>query len=81
MPSSPFAGVVPWVSEYPLDSGPGAEVVLRSEPAPLCWSWSWIALITLYGSVFAVPEDAARGLVRPGFVTVAVRGGQSHAKP
>ncbi|ELP68925.1 putative membrane protein [Streptomyces turgidiscabies Car8] len=33
--------------------------------------WSWIALITLYGSVFAVPDDAARGLVRLGFVTVS----------
>ncbi len=33
--------------------------------------WSWIALITLYGSVFAVPDDAARGLVRLGFVVVS----------
>jgi hypothetical protein len=33
--------------------------------------WSWIALITLYGSVFAVPDDTARGLVRLGFVTVS----------
>jgi hypothetical protein len=30
--------------------------------------WSWIALITLYGTVFAVPYDAVRGLIRLGFV-------------
>lgn len=33
--------------------------------------WSWIALITLYGTVFAVPDDATRGLVRLGFVVVS----------
>lgn len=33
--------------------------------------WSWIALITLYGSVFVVPDDAARGSVRLGFVAVS----------
>lgn len=33
--------------------------------------WSWIALITLYGSVFAVPDDSARGLIRLGFVVVS----------
>ncbi|WP_105970420.1 hypothetical protein [Streptomyces geranii] len=33
--------------------------------------WSWIALITLYGSVFTVPDDTARGLVRLGFVVVS----------
>lgn len=33
--------------------------------------WSWIALITLYGSVFVVPDDSARGLIRLGFVAVS----------
>lgn len=33
--------------------------------------WSWTALITPYGSVLAVPDDAARDLVRLGFVTVS----------
>ena len=33
--------------------------------------WSWIALITLYGTVFVVPDDAARGLIRLGFVVVS----------
>ncbi|MEU6224149.1 hypothetical protein [Streptomyces sp. NPDC047042] len=33
--------------------------------------WSWIALISLYGSVFAVQDDAARGSVRLGFVAVS----------
>ncbi|MFE0254420.1 hypothetical protein [Streptomyces sp. NPDC059010] len=33
--------------------------------------WSWIALLTLYGTVFVVPDDAARGLIRLGFVVVS----------
>lgn len=33
--------------------------------------WSWIGLITLYGAVFLVPGDAARGLIRLGFVIVS----------
>ncbi|MEU9486765.1 hypothetical protein AB0D83_24370 [Streptomyces decoyicus] len=33
--------------------------------------WSWLALLILYGSVFAVPDDAARGLIRLAFVTVS----------
>nr|WP_239157851.1 hypothetical protein [Streptomyces sp. SID13726] len=33
--------------------------------------WSWIALLTLYGAVFVVPDDAARGLIRLGFVAVS----------
>ncbi|WP_406438458.1 hypothetical protein OHB00_27370 [Streptomyces sp. NBC_00631] len=33
--------------------------------------WSWIGLITLYGTVFVVPDDAARGLIRLGFVIVS----------
>jgi len=33
--------------------------------------WSWIALLTLYGSVFVVPDDSARGLIRLGFVAVS----------
>ncbi|WP_079664909.1 hypothetical protein [Streptomyces sp. 3214.6] len=33
--------------------------------------WSWIGLITLYGAVFVVPGDAARGLIRLGFVIVS----------
>ncbi|WP_046727497.1 hypothetical protein [Streptomyces humi] len=33
--------------------------------------WSWIGLITLYGAVFVVPGDAARGLIRLGFVVVS----------
>jgi hypothetical protein len=33
--------------------------------------WSWIALITLYGTVFVVPGDAARGLIRLGFVIIS----------
>ncbi|MBP2402866.1 hypothetical protein [Streptomyces syringium] len=33
--------------------------------------WSWIALITLYGSVFVVPDESAKGLVRLGFVAVS----------
>jgi hypothetical protein len=33
--------------------------------------WSWIGLITLYASVFIVPDDSARGLIRLGFVTVS----------
>jgi hypothetical protein len=33
--------------------------------------WSWIALLTLYGSVFAVPDDATRGLIRLSFVIVS----------
>jgi hypothetical protein len=33
--------------------------------------WSWLALLTLYGSVFVVPDDAARGLIRLGFVAVS----------
>lgn len=33
--------------------------------------WSWIGLITLYGTVFVVPDDATRGLVRLGFVGVS----------
>lgn len=33
--------------------------------------WSWLALLILYGSVFAVPDNAARGLIRLAFVTVS----------
>lgn len=33
--------------------------------------WSWIALLTLYGSVFVVPDESARGLIRLGFVAVS----------
>lgn len=33
--------------------------------------WSWIALLALYGSVFVVPDDSARGLIRLGFVAVS----------
>ncbi|MEU8590056.1 hypothetical protein AB0C59_24110 [Streptomyces sp. NPDC048664] len=33
--------------------------------------WSWIALLALYGSVFTVPDDSARGLIRLGFVAVS----------
>lgn len=33
--------------------------------------WSWIALLTLYGSVFVVPDDSARGLIRLSFVVVS----------
>lgn len=33
--------------------------------------WSWIALITLYGTVFVVPDDAARGLIRLGFAVAS----------
>lgn len=33
--------------------------------------WSWIALIVLYGSVFAVPDESAKGLIRLGFVAVS----------
>lgn len=33
--------------------------------------WSWIGLTTLYGAVFAVPGDAARGLIRLAFVIVS----------
>ncbi|MGW7248547.1 hypothetical protein [Streptomyces decoyicus] len=33
--------------------------------------WSWLALLILYGSVFAVPDDAARGLIRLAFVAVS----------
>ncbi|WP_093911185.1 hypothetical protein [Streptomyces sp. cf386] len=33
--------------------------------------WSWIALITLYGTVFVVPDDATRGLIRLAFVVVS----------
>ncbi|MFR0357507.1 hypothetical protein [Streptomyces sediminimaris] len=33
--------------------------------------WSWIGLITLYGAVLVVPSDAARGLIRLGFVVVS----------
>ncbi|MGI5134431.1 MULTISPECIES: hypothetical protein [unclassified Streptomyces] len=33
--------------------------------------WSWIGLLTLYGSVFVVPDDSARGLIRLGFVAVS----------
>ncbi|MFG2554516.1 hypothetical protein ACGFWF_31855 [Streptomyces sp. NPDC048581] len=33
--------------------------------------WSWIGLITLYGTVFVVPDDATRGLIRLGFVVVS----------
>ncbi|GAA4064044.1 hypothetical protein [Streptomyces shaanxiensis] len=33
--------------------------------------WSWIALITLYGTVFVVPHDPTRGLIRLGFVGVS----------
>ncbi len=33
--------------------------------------WSWIALITLYGTVFVVPHDPTRGLIRLGFVAVS----------
>lgn len=33
--------------------------------------WSWLALLTLYGSVFVVPDDATRGLIRLAFVVVS----------
>ncbi|WP_274919234.1 hypothetical protein [Streptomyces sp. WZ-12] len=33
--------------------------------------WSWLALLILYGSVFAVPDDSARGLIRLAFVAVS----------
>jgi hypothetical protein len=33
--------------------------------------WSWIGLLTLYGTVFVVPDDAARGLIRLAFVAVS----------
>lgn len=33
--------------------------------------WSWIALIVLYGSVFIVPDDSARGFIRLVFVAVS----------
>ncbi|MFF0625295.1 hypothetical protein [Streptomyces sp. NPDC004296] len=33
--------------------------------------WSWLALLVLYGSVFAVPDDSARGLIRLAFVAVS----------
>lgn len=33
--------------------------------------WSWLALLTLYGSVFVVPDDAMRGLLRLAFVAVS----------
>ncbi|WP_037809490.1 membrane protein [Streptomyces sp. NRRL S-1448] len=33
--------------------------------------WSWLALLILYGSVFAVPDDSARGLIRLGFVALS----------
>ncbi|MEV6566827.1 hypothetical protein [Streptomyces kronopolitis] len=33
--------------------------------------WSWLGLLVLYGSVFAVPDDAARGLIRLAFVAVS----------
>ncbi|GAA4082840.1 hypothetical protein [Streptomyces shaanxiensis] len=33
--------------------------------------WSWIALITLYGTVFVVPDDATRGLIRLAFVVAS----------
>ncbi|MFD1656663.1 hypothetical protein ACFSL4_00020 [Streptomyces caeni] len=33
--------------------------------------WNRIALITLYGSVFVVPDDSARGLIRLGFAAVS----------
>lgn len=33
--------------------------------------WSWLALLTLYGSVFVVPDDATRGLIRLTFVVVS----------
>lgn len=33
--------------------------------------WSWLALLTLYGSVFVVPDDALRGLLRLAFVAVS----------
>ncbi|MEU7178534.1 MULTISPECIES: hypothetical protein [Streptomyces] len=33
--------------------------------------WSWLALLILYGSVFVVPDDAARGFIRLAFVAVS----------
>ncbi len=33
--------------------------------------WSWLALLILYGSVFVVPDDSARGLIRLAFVAVS----------
>ncbi|MFI1201913.1 hypothetical protein K2224_00880 [Streptomyces sp. BHT-5-2] len=33
--------------------------------------WSWLALLVLYGSVFAIPDDSARGLIRLAFVAVS----------
>ena len=53
--------------------------------------WSWLALLILYGSVFAVPDDAARGLIRLAFVAVSTayvllwpvreRGGRGRGRP
>ncbi|WP_372495780.1 hypothetical protein [Kitasatospora humi] len=33
--------------------------------------WSWIALVTLYGSALAVPSDSAKGMIRLAFVVVS----------
>ncbi|MFH8979734.1 hypothetical protein [Streptomyces varsoviensis] len=33
--------------------------------------WSWLALITLYGSVFVVHDDSTKGLIRLAFVAVS----------
>ncbi|MFE7610151.1 hypothetical protein [Streptomyces celluloflavus] len=33
--------------------------------------WSWLALLILYGSVFVIPDDAARGFIRLAFVAVS----------
>lgn len=53
--------------------------------------WSWLGLLVLYGSVFAVPDDAARGLIRLAFVAVSTayvllwpvreRGGRGRRRP
>ncbi|WP_405770328.1 hypothetical protein [Streptomyces sp. NBC_01538] len=70
-------------SDAPLDSGTGAGVVpgnpnhaesqharIVLDPGVYTYCTASVLLITLYGSVFAVPADAVRGLVRLGFGTV-----------
>lgn len=33
--------------------------------------WSWLALISLYGTVFVIPDDSTKGLIRLAFVVVS----------
>ncbi|MGK5728074.1 hypothetical protein [Streptomyces sp. URMC 124] len=33
--------------------------------------WSWIALIVLYGSVFVIPDESAKGFIRLSFVAIS----------